>query len=375
MSYLKDRPKVSVVVPIYGVEKYLNQCVDSILAQTLKEIEIILVDDGSKDKCPQIVDEYARKDERVVAIHQENGGYGKAVNHGISVAKGEFIGIIESDDWIEPDMYEKLYNKAVLTNSDITKCGFYVYNSKKDPCDVKYEHDNVHHNINNFPDSCFTIEECPLFLIFHASIWSNLYRADFIKGQKVIESQSASYQDFPFIVEAICRAKKISVVKEYLHHYRMESGMNSSTIRRDKRLLMMPKQCIEAKAILKKYGKYELLKEEFFYHCFIACFAFYINIYWKYKYRFTKLLQELFVELSQDNSFSFKYFDEYEKNAIKHQIKGNLLRGLGINLKDIRKFIIRLHIRKSGFLVQFMGMQITNEDGQTYPKPLKKFKI
>lgn len=368
-------PKVSIVVPIYGVEKYLNQCVDSILAQTLKDIEVILVDDGSKDKCPEIVDEYAKKDSRVVAIHQENGGYGKAVNHGISVANGEYIGIIESDDWIEPDMYEKLYNKAEATHADITKCGFFEYNSQKDPCDKKYEHDEHHQNINNFPDSCFTIEECPSFLIFHASIWSNLYRADFIKGQKVIESRSASYQDFPFIVEAICRAKKIAVVKEFLHHYRLESGMNSSTIRRDERLLMMPKQCMESKAILKKYGKYELLKEEFFYHCFIACFAFYNNIYWKYKFRFTKLLQKLFCELSQDNSFSFKYFDEHDKNIIKNQIKGNLFRGLGITPKIIRKYIFRLHLRKSGFLFQFLGMQITNEDGQNWPKPLLKIKL
>ncbi|MBQ9738124.1 MAG: glycosyltransferase, partial [Alphaproteobacteria bacterium] len=74
-----NKPKVSIVVPIYGVEKYLQQCVDSILAQTLKDIEIILVDDGSKDKCPEIVDEYAKKDPRIVAVHQPNGGYGRAV--------------------------------------------------------------------------------------------------------------------------------------------------------------------------------------------------------------------------------------------------------------------------------------------------------
>ena len=97
-------PKVSVVVPIYGVEKYLRECVDSILAQTLKDIEVILVDDGSPDGCSAIVDEYAAKDPRVVAVHQPNGGYGRAVNNGIELAKGEYIGIVESDDWIEPTM-------------------------------------------------------------------------------------------------------------------------------------------------------------------------------------------------------------------------------------------------------------------------------
>ena len=96
----KNKPKVSVVVPIYKVEKYLCECVDSILAQTLHDIEVILVDDGSPDKCPEIVDEYAKKDKRVVAVHQKNAGYSTAVNKGIAMAKGEYIGVIESDDWI-----------------------------------------------------------------------------------------------------------------------------------------------------------------------------------------------------------------------------------------------------------------------------------
>jgi glycosyltransferase involved in cell wall biosynthesis len=84
------QPKVSIIVPIYGLEKYLHQCIDSILAQTLREIEVILVDDGSKDRCPEIIDEYAKKDRRVIAIHQPNGGYGKAVNHGLKFASGEY---------------------------------------------------------------------------------------------------------------------------------------------------------------------------------------------------------------------------------------------------------------------------------------------
>ena len=121
-------PKVSVIVPIYGVEKYLRQCVDSIISQTLKNIEIILIDDGSPDGCPAIVDEYAAKDSRVVAVHQENGGYGRAVNHGIELAKGEYIGIVEPDDWIEPEMYEVLYSKAVCDSLDVIKSNFIPHN-------------------------------------------------------------------------------------------------------------------------------------------------------------------------------------------------------------------------------------------------------
>ena len=115
------QPDISVVVPIY-----------SILNQTFKNMEVILVDDGSRDRCPQMVDEYAAQDARVVAIHQPNGGYGKAVNAGIARARGKYIGIIESDDWIAPDMYEKLFAQAEKTGAEITKGNFYwVTNSAK----------------------------------------------------------------------------------------------------------------------------------------------------------------------------------------------------------------------------------------------------
>ena len=117
-------PKVSIVMPTYKVEKYFRQCLESVINQTLTDIEIIPVDDGSPDNCGKIMDEYAAKDSRIKPIHQENGGYGKAVNAGIEAATGEYIGIVETDDWIEPDMYEKLYNQAVKLDADVCKCGF-----------------------------------------------------------------------------------------------------------------------------------------------------------------------------------------------------------------------------------------------------------
>ena len=118
-------PKVSVIVPIYGVENYLRECVDSILNQTLKDIEIILIDDGGKDNCPQIIDEYAQKDERIVAIHKPNGGYGQTCNVGLERATGEYVAIVEPDDYIDSKMYEDLYNIATKYNSDIVKSCFY----------------------------------------------------------------------------------------------------------------------------------------------------------------------------------------------------------------------------------------------------------
>ena len=119
-------PAFSVIVPMYNVEKYLCKCVDSIRDQSLKDIEIILVDDGSPDRCGEIADEYAKVDNRVKVVHRSNGGLGPARNSGIEVATGEYIGFVDSDDWVEADMFEKLYQAAKEHNSDIVFTGLKI---------------------------------------------------------------------------------------------------------------------------------------------------------------------------------------------------------------------------------------------------------
>lgn len=116
-------PKVSIVVPMYGVEPFLNKCVDSLLAQSLHDIEIILVDDGSPDRCGEIAEEYAIKDNRVKVIHQKNSGLGPARNTGMAAATGEYIGFVDSDDWANNCMFERLYNAAKKNNADIAVGG------------------------------------------------------------------------------------------------------------------------------------------------------------------------------------------------------------------------------------------------------------
>ena len=119
---LLEMPLISIIVPVYKVEKYLKRCIDSICAQTYQNIEIILVDDGSPDNCGLICDEYARKDDRVVVIHKENGGLSDARNAGIDRAKGDFIGFVDSDDYIQKDMYEYLIGLIVDYDADIATC-------------------------------------------------------------------------------------------------------------------------------------------------------------------------------------------------------------------------------------------------------------
>ncbi len=131
--------KISVIVPVYNVENYLKKCIDSILNQTLEDIEIILVNDGSTDSCKEICDEYARKDNRIKVIHKPNEGLSMARNAGIREARGQYIGFVDSDDYIAWDMYEMLYQNIITYNADISICG--LYNCYKEKSIPQYDGD------------------------------------------------------------------------------------------------------------------------------------------------------------------------------------------------------------------------------------------
>lgn len=143
----KMKELVSVVVPIYNTERYLRRCVDSIINQTCENLEIILVDDGSPDKCGKICDEYAKKDKRVRVIHKENGGLSEARNAGIEASEGEYVTFIDSDDWVHDQYVEKLYKLLVESNSDIASCGLVKATSeyiKADASKVEiYDYSNI----------------------------------------------------------------------------------------------------------------------------------------------------------------------------------------------------------------------------------------
>ena len=119
------KPVISVIVPVYNVEKYLEKCVQSVLAQTFKEIEILLIDDGSKDASGRLCDQYALKDGRIRVIHKENGGLSDARNRGIMEARGDYLSFIDGDDYIEPDMLGSLYDNLIRENADVAMCGIF----------------------------------------------------------------------------------------------------------------------------------------------------------------------------------------------------------------------------------------------------------
>lgn len=167
---------VSIIVPIYKVEKYLNRCIESIVHQTYDFLEIILVDDGSPDQCPDICDAWAKKDSRIRVIHKQNGGLSDARNAGLSVATGKYIAFVDSDDWIHPQMYERLIKVAEITGSDIVNCKYET--SYEEKIDI-LEEESLEHKVLN-------VEEALKSLILEKNIrqvvWNKIYRRKILKG-------------------------------------------------------------------------------------------------------------------------------------------------------------------------------------------------
>lgn len=334
-------PLISVVVPIYNVERYLRQCVDSILNQTLHNIEVILVDDGSPDSCPAIVDEYAAKDSRVVAVHQSNGGYGKAVNHGISLARAPYIGIIESDDWIEPTMYEKLYARACETGADWVRCMHWAYNSLESAADkrnILWAHPIG--DLRNAPDGVFTVRDWDKIFLQSLFLWAALYKSELIRKVPLLETSGAAYQDAPFMIEMIAVAKSISVVKEPLVHYRREPNQCSSCSGGGKRGLQVFEMSQVNVELMERYGLLKQYKEACYYRIFISNLwgisitgALWQEEYYRKFYPVAK-------RYAEDPCFTWKYFSKAEKQQALALVNSSSFSEYQQNCQDAVKEIL-----------------------------------
>lgn len=221
---MSSSPVVSILVPVYNVSKYLRQCIDSVVNQTLKNIEIVCINDGSTDDSLEILKSYAAKDPRIKIIDKKNTGYGNSMNIAMDNATGEYIGIVESDDFAELNMFEKLYNEAVKDDLDVSRCNFYYYTTE-DNKNVKSELGWVKHNKVYAPN-----EEWGVFYQ-QPSVWANLYRSSFLKDNNIrfLETPGASYQDTAFTFKVYSLAKRFKIIEDALLHYRVDSSGSSST--------------------------------------------------------------------------------------------------------------------------------------------------
>lgn len=215
---------LSIIIPIYNVEKYLRQCIDSVLYQLQDNVEIICINDGSTDSSLLIVDSYAQKDSRVVVIDKQNSGYGDSVNQGILASKGKYIAILESDDFAVEGIYNKLLDIALEYDADIVKGNYYNYNSKTKAKDY-FE------NLKKFPYmELLNIKEYTELFFVGPSIWSGIYKRSFLVDNDIffLPTPGASYQDTSFAFKTWACTDRIVLVNEPVIYYRQDNIDSSS---------------------------------------------------------------------------------------------------------------------------------------------------
>lgn len=203
---------ISVILPCFKVEKFLDKCLNTLVNQTYNNLEIILIDDGSPDNSPKICDEWAKKDNRIKVVHKENGGVSSARNKGVEIARGEYIGFVDPDDYVDLTMYEKLINSAIENNSDVVFCG---YNEVIEGRIVPAEEYNLHKLIEHDVSVYFYKKKNSLV---YGSIWRGIYRKSLIEDIK-FDINFKCGEDLYFNIEVINKKPKISIVDEKLYYY------------------------------------------------------------------------------------------------------------------------------------------------------------
>jgi glycosyltransferase involved in cell wall biosynthesis len=225
--YDVDEPLISIIIPVYNVEYFLEDCLKSVLSQTYKNIEIIVVDDGSTDNSPQICDEYAKNDSRIKVVHQKNVGQGMARNSGIDIATGDYIGFVDSDDVILPQMYEILMNNILKYNADISACTRMQIKENIRLQDISVEIGNASKSkIQVFDGHSATKELLQYHKIFKNAVWEKLYRKELFEN---IRFRSIYAEDREVTYRLTYVSNTIVYIDLQLYCYRKRNGSSTNS--------------------------------------------------------------------------------------------------------------------------------------------------
>lgn len=256
--------KLSVVVPIYNVEKYIGECIESICSQTLKELQVILVDDGSPDNSGKICDEYAAKDDRIEVIHKKNGGVGAARNDGLAIAKGEYIIFVDSDDYVPAEAYEKMYNKAKETDADIVIADIYRVIDGKDVYSKFYQKPFVTKErdfIDKLIQADFYKTYCPMPAekgpeFGYGGPWNKIVKRDLLIKNNITFDVSVKgiFDDIIYTAYILAAANCIAYINEPVYYYRILDNSITQTYKSN--MLEINNAIFESwNCFMKKYGK------------------------------------------------------------------------------------------------------------------------
>jgi len=266
MSY---KSKVSVIIPVYNSERYLRECLDSVINQTLRDIEIICVNDGSTDSSLSILNEYAEKDKRLRVLNQENAGAGAARNAGLKVAGGEYLSFLDADDFFAPTMLEEMYNRCLEDEADIGICKVWKY----DDISRKREFAYWAFVQNNIPAAVsFSYKDMPehIFNTFQNWTWNKLFKRSFIAENKLYFQNIRRTNDLLFTCLALVRARKITLIDKELVYYRVNTQTSSQSTN-DAAPLDFYRAFFALKESLVKIGIFSEVEKSFVNHALGGC--------------------------------------------------------------------------------------------------------
>ena len=308
--------KVSIVIPCYNTALYLRQALDSVVNQTLKEIEIICVNDGSTDNTLDIIKEYAAKDNRIVIIDGPNGGYGKAMNKGLDKATGEYIGILEPDDYLKLDMYETQYKIAKERNLDFIKADSLRFSEENNGNEALYIYRNLSKNPSDYNTVCKPIEKQETFL-FLMNTWSGIYRRDFINKFNIRhnETPGASFQDNGFFFQTFCFAERAMFLNKAFYMKRLDNP--NSSVNNKNKVYCVNEEYKYIKELLIKNTLFDKVKEVYetlkFYNYMFTL----TRIDNSFKLQYVIDIAEEFRKDKIEYNLSYTFFNQWDKEKIK----------------------------------------------------------
>lgn len=310
--------KVSVIVPVYNVEKYISKCLNSLVNQTLEDIEIIIVNDGSKDSSIDIVKEYAKKYGNIKIYEKENGGLSDARNYGLQFATGKYIAFLDSDDYVDLNLYKRMYEKVKTEDSDMVECNFYWVYDKKNKKDIGQKYKG----------------QKEMFEKARVVAWNKLYKKEVLDKAKVQFPKGLRYEDVEFFYKLIPYIESVSFVKEPLIYYvqRKQSIVNTQN-EKTKDIFTVLENVI---AYYKEHNLYEEYKEviEYTYVRLLLCSSFKRMCKIKDKDIRKKLLNETWINLNEK-------FPNWKENKILNTNLDNKKR----YMLSVNRFTYRIYSR------------------------------
>lgn len=322
----KKSPKISIITPVYNADLYLEECLNSLVNQTLEDIEIICVNDNSKDKSLKILQNFAKKDKRIKIINfDETSGQSRARNVALESVSGEYIGFVDADDFVDLDMFEKMYKKS--QNADMVMCQTKVFDDK-----VKTYKDDAYFALECFDDKFaekpFTHEDTVDFITeINVSVWNKIYRTKFLKKLGVKFQEGFIYEDLPYFYEVYTQAKKVVLLKEFLYSYRI-NNQNSTMTRTDKNVKDRVDMASLTYDILKKQKYFEKIKStllntiihDLFYRCLIINSRYQKEYFFRMQ-KFFKTLDTTDIDDTLIKSRYYPHFCEIKKRSYDEIIK------------------------------------------------------